>query len=159
MHITVVNRAIAEQEKRRKSVKKTQKKYYSSEPMFDEVWCVFDVEGITINKEPFHKAIDKADAHNLHLAVSNPAFEYWYLLHFEITTRPFINAKDIITTLKTHLPNYEKAGNVFEQIFDKTTTAINHAKRAFKNHPDKHSHFPNPSTGVFKLVETLKIGF
>lgn len=48
----------------------------------DEVWCVFDVES------PKHhpgllNAIQLAQANDIKLAISNPCFELWLILHFQ----------------------------------------------------------------------------
>src|SRR5277367_1637370 len=46
---------------------------------YDSVWCVFDVD-----EHPFlAEAQQKADANGVKVAVSNPCFELWALLHFQ----------------------------------------------------------------------------
>jgi len=49
---------------------------------FDEVWCVFDVD----QHPHVEEATAKAHAHGVHLAVSNPCIELWFLLHFRDQT-------------------------------------------------------------------------
>lgn len=47
----------------------------------DQLWCVFDCDD---NKDSeLQAAILYAEKHGYKIAYSNPAFEYWYLLHFE----------------------------------------------------------------------------
>lgn len=47
----------------------------------DQLWCVFDCDD---NKDSeLQAAISYAEKHGYKIAYSNPAFEYWYLLHFE----------------------------------------------------------------------------
>lgn len=49
---------------------------------FDEVWCVHDVD-----EHPDVRAIRAiAYANGIHLAISNPCIELWFLLHFESQT-------------------------------------------------------------------------
>jgi hypothetical protein len=49
----------------------------------DEAWLVVDKDHWTDEQlEVLHQWTKKSD--NYHLAVSNPKFEYWLLLHFEI---------------------------------------------------------------------------
>jgi len=153
--ITVVNDALDRRNERKKEVKKEQRKGHWSSIEFDEVWCVFDVERLTDNPS-FHQAVNKAQANKLELAISNPAFEYWYLLHFEYTTRPFANADEVVRALKALLPDYAKSRDVFSELYPHTDTAIERAKRVLANRPDSSNLFPNPSTWVFRLVETLK---
>jgi hypothetical protein len=45
----------------------------------DEVWCVFDVD----EHPKLAEARDQANANGIQLAVSNPCFELWLLLHFQ----------------------------------------------------------------------------
>ena len=48
----------------------------------DEIWCVFDVEWPT-NHPKLDKALQLAHSHGIRIAVSNPCFEYWLILHFK----------------------------------------------------------------------------
>ena len=90
--ISVVDYALSRDERVSRR-RKTRQKGQTSEPPFGEVWCVFDVD----QHESFHRAVDKARANGLELVVSNPAFEYWYLLHFKETDRPFADASEVIS--------------------------------------------------------------
>ena len=49
---------------------------------YDEVWCVFDRD----EHQNLKQAIDKAYANKLKIAFSNPCFELWCYLHFELQT-------------------------------------------------------------------------
>jgi len=148
--ISVVDYALSRDERVSRR-RKTRQKGQTSEPPFGEVWCVFDVD----QHESFHRAVDKARANGLELVVSNPAFEYWYLLHFRETDRPFADASEVIKSLKVYLPDYDK-GDVFDHLFDRTDEAVGRARRILANCPDQDDDFPNPSTLAFKLVEKLK---
>lgn len=120
----------------------------------DEVWCVFDTENP--NENPTLKdAIEKAKKAKLNLAVSNPSFEYWYFIHFECSSRPFANGQEMKRTLKTHIPDYEESANVFPKIDNLTPTAIKNAEKLRKQSPRSWELFPNPSTGVDKLVQEI----
>jgi hypothetical protein len=119
---------------------------------FDLVWCVFDQENPP--HASFQEAINKADQANkdkVFVAVSTPSFEYWYLLHFENTDRPFDNTDEVIHSLKKHLPDYDKK-DIYDEIADRTEVAIQRADRVWKN---KIERFQNPSTSVHKLVSTI----
>ncbi|MGW0036174.1 RloB family protein [Gordonia sp. NPDC003376] len=48
----------------------------------DEVWCIFDVEWPK-NHPRLKDALQKARDNDLRLAVSNPCFELWLILHLE----------------------------------------------------------------------------
>lgn len=155
-HRGVVKHALQlkrEREQAYKSPKRSRKSL--TKVPFDEVWCVFDCEAPQY-KHKFYQAIKEAEKNGFQLAVSNPAFEYWYLLHFKDTRRFFTNAGEIIQALRPHIPDYRKNKNVFPQLYPHTTEAIERAKRAFKNDPHNGDQYPNPSTLVFKLVEKLQ---
>lgn len=125
-------------------------------PAYETVWCVCDCEASHHNPT-LQAAIDKANSLNyMQLALSNPAFEYWYLLHFEFTTRPFMNADEVINALEKHLPAYQKNSSQFGHLFEQMDTAIENAKRVLAAHPEPSVSFPHPSTFVHELVESLK---
>ncbi len=120
---------------------------------YDEVWCVIDVEN-PANNTSFDEAIRKAKRERLQLAVSNPAFEYWYLLHYEETSRVFRDGQELKQALIAYEPSYRERKDMFAKIYHMTDLAIERAKRILANHSDKQP-YPNPSTYVFKLVESI----
>ena len=122
---------------------------------FDEAWCVFDREGPQ-SDHVFLAAVDKAKGNGISLAVSAPAFEYWFLCHFTETTRPFRNADELVGVLREHLPDYSKGRIAFERLRDQTGTACERASRLWLGLKDDANEFPNPSTLVFKLVSKLR---
>jgi len=103
--VTVVEKAIELRDERAREAKRAERKGTFGPPAFDEVWCVFDIEQDGYNPS-LPKAISIALGNELQLALSNPAFEFWFLLHFEHTTRPFANGKKLVHALKQHLCNY-----------------------------------------------------
>lgn len=124
---------------------------------YEEVWCVFDREAA---HEPpdFPAAIVRADREQIGLAVSNPCFEYWYLLHFRETDRPFHNADEVCDALRSQecLPGYQKSQDVFAPLMARMRQALERAERLYERHPDRgHDRFPNPSTLVQRLVRRL----
>ncbi|MET7999765.1 RloB family protein [Nonomuraea glycinis] len=71
-------------------VKRAVERSYDDE--VDECWCVFDVEWP--HKHPnLERAMLLAEESGIRLAVSNPCFELWLILHFENQTA-FMNTKD-----------------------------------------------------------------
>lgn len=122
----------------------------------DEVWCVFDVDE---NEDKIQEAVEKAEESDIKIALSNPCFEIWFLLHFKFRdTR--LTCDDAIKELKDYLPQYSKNEDIFYKIVDKRDTAISHAKKLNEIHKknrnnDLYSPDSNPSTQVFKLVEYI----
>lgn len=120
----------------------------------DETWCVFDTE-----QERTHPDLQAVmqDAHRdrMRLAISNPAFEYWYLLHYECTDRPFADATEVVDRLRRHLPQYTKAMNAFDCVKDQTQAALANAEMLRRRSDSDWARCPNPSTGVDRLVLRL----
>ena len=121
---------------------------------FDEVWCVFDRD----DHERFREAIDMARGNGLELAVSNPSFELWILLH--LRESPGERHRDDIRRMlrDVHLPTYDKA--IDERIFDVLRPGIPDAVRRARRLAEEAAQldedpFKNPTTGVFLLLESL----
>jgi hypothetical protein len=77
--------------------------------------CVFDADVSKHNekeKEKLQRFKSKYE-NNEHVVIcdSLQSIEYWFLLHFENTTKHFRNASTTETALKKHIPNYEKSEN------------------------------------------------
>ncbi|MHB0874589.1 MAG: RloB family protein [Anaerolineae bacterium] len=121
----------------------------------DEVWCVLDVEQAGANPG-LAPAISEARRLGIRLAVSNPAFEYWFLLHYVCSTRPFACAEDLVRSLRQHIPGYQKNADLSAQLIQRLDGALSNATRARTLTPDSWDGHPNPSTTVDELVLALK---
>ena len=62
----------------------------------DEVWCVFDVDE---NEDSIQRAVEKAKESEIKIALSNPCFEIWFLLHFELRQTK-LSCSDTVENLK-----------------------------------------------------------
>lgn len=143
-------------------------KFRERKDEFDKVFCVFDKDkhetyDNTI-KELQKLSKENPDVWKNALINSVPCFEYWYLLHFEYTTKPFNpliknkkggSSEQVISELKKYIPDYEKSNrNMFQQLVEKLPFAIKNAEKSLaeaeKNQTD------NPTTKVHLLVEYLQ---
>lgn len=119
------------------------------------IWIVVDRDQYSKH----HLAFNQAKALGIHIAFSSIAFEYWFLLHFKYTTRPFAKADDLIKELKAAgYVGYNKTANHYEKLKTLTTTAIDHAKKmkkSLENSNFEEVYKRNPYTNVDKLVEYL----
>jgi len=128
---------------------------------FDKVFCVFDKDTHT----SYHQAIEKLEAakpkNTFYPVTSVPCFEYWLLLHFTYTTKPFqqngskSGCETLIDELSKYLPDYQKGDkSIFDTIVGQLPRAKAHAIKALdeaeKNDTD------NPSTHIHKLIEYLE---
>ena len=103
----------------------------------------------------FGQAITLAQANNIQLAISNPSFEYWYLLHFIESDRGFQDSGEVEAELKRpgRLVGYEKHHDVFPLLRHRTTDAHDRAERLYGRCCRRDNDlFPNPITLVYKLV-------
>ena len=74
---------------------------------YDQVWCVFDVD----EHPKLPDARQQARDNDIYLAVSNPCFELWLLLHFRDQTA-HIERKAAATLLKTHIRKLSQTRSV-----------------------------------------------
>src|SRR5690606_10800529 len=94
-------------------------------------------------------------------ANSVPSFEYWLLLHYIYSTRPYTAlpgnsaGNQVLSELKQYLPDYEKgADTVFAILVNKLEFAKNNAVRALR--AAENSGTDNPTTRVHELVSFLQ---
>lgn len=130
---------------------------------FDEIWCVVDVESPHPD-DSLDRAYNKGiDNRKIYLALSNPCFEYWYILHFDHTGSPMTNA-EARKILRSCIGTYKKGDQKVPDIVlmakgdtEKTLkTAIINAKSVIRERGwGKDLRKCNPSTHVYKVVEKL----
>ncbi|TAD92410.1 MAG: RloB domain-containing protein [Bacteroidetes bacterium] len=106
----------------------------------------------------------KAQFKNVVVIVNNPCLEFWFLLHFEKTSKYFATCSGAETQLKKYLGSYEKTRNYFtkqnDDIYLKLKAKLNSAIRnaaALGNFDHK-----NPTKAMCEMellfhVEALKI--
>lgn len=122
----------------------------NSKQDFDEVWCVFDVDDFDTGP-----ACAFAAAESFEVAVSNPCFEFWLLLHHE-DHRGHLNAcSGALARLKRHLPNYDKTRLRFSDFADGVVVAGERAKKIEESGDTPRA---NPSSDVWRLVRTIEGG-
>ena len=132
------------------------------------VWCVSDVD--VDNNTPdaqkskniqLNEYTKMANEHGFKIALSNPCFELWFLLHFEYTAGYIDDYDAVEKKLLAHLPNYKKNGDIFGIIVDRQASAIDYAKKLKRYHEvelertDLYNVSVNPYTNVWELVESL----
>lgn len=117
----------------------------------DDVWIIVDVDDRNkTDFQPLHQWAAKKE--NYGLAISNPCFEYWLLLHFEKGYK-ISSLKHCLDRLKAHLPNYGKSRINEEQLNSKVCEAIGNAKNRYSS-CDKDL-FNGNCTTVHFLVEKI----
>lgn len=117
---------------------------------FDEVWCVVDSDEFDL--EP---AVAIAAKLNVRLAVSNPCFELWLLLHHQDCAAPLCDTKAVLRQLAKQVPGYQKNGLRFSDFKEGVMDALRRAERL---DPTGCDHGCDPSSGVWKLVFLIMEG-
>jgi len=126
---------------------------------FDKVYCVFDKD----SHSTYQQALDVIEAakpkHTFHATTSVPSFEFWLLLHFIGSTKPYQHqhnsaAKQVEKELRQYLQSYKKGDRgVFTQLTKQLNFALSNADKMFGLKSDHHD---NPSTRVHLLVQELQ---
>jgi hypothetical protein len=141
--LEVVQRAITLSAERRRAAKRDR----SALPPYEEAWCVFDREAAN---EPrgFRDAMQLAARHKIRLAISNPSFEYWYMLHYVDSNRPFNNGQELKAELRRYIAGYTEAMDVFHLLRERTTEAHDRANDCMRviliasaTHTLTHAHW------------------
>ena len=134
----------------------------------DEIWCVLDHDERAAEIQGFRDWLKqnsrgkhgKKGAVKVRAAISTPCFEYWLLLHFGYTNRPFQGTpgglsacEQVIRELETHLEGYRKAdARTYDRCRNHISTAIRNAKCVRRLEGASGA----PSTDVWKLVRRLQ---
>lgn len=133
---------------------------YKENRAFDRVFCVFDRDA----HPDFDAAVDQCSAQRkksngdpIFVAItSDPCFEFWLLLHFEETFKPFArtDTKSVgdqaVAELKRYLPKYAKGGATYGEVKQFTDVAITRAGFGRKQ------GIESPSTSMDLAVEYLR---
>lgn len=121
----------------------------------DECWCVFDVEWPQ-NHPNLGRALQCARDHGIKLAVSNPCFELWLILHFEEQTA-FLDTYQAERRSR-HLEGRSGKGIDAARYIPNRAIAVERAKSLTRRHAANDTRFPrdNPSSTIYKLLEAIE---
>lgn len=101
------------------------------EALVNEWWVLFDTEGPQHPHDKISEAVQLAEANGIRVAISEPSFEFWLLLHFRYTTRQYLDADEVVADLRKEIPEYRvdhkypSSTRLMEQI----GTALDNAER------------------------------
>lgn len=117
---------------------------------FDSVWCIYDVD----DHPHLHEAREMAVANGIELAISNPCFELWLLLHFRDS--PGMQQRDTLgTMLKQYDPDYDKHV-VYAMFSAGYEEAVARARRMDQFAEECGDAGCNPTTGVYRLTTLIR---
>ena len=128
---------------------------------YDYVYCVIDRDTHERWEEAHNAAKGKA---NVEIIASYPCFEYWLILHFRESTKPYARAGNnspgdcCVADLRRidEMQTYQKGAkaNLFAELHARLKTARSRARRLFEE--AKQSGQFNPSTTMYLLVEEFE---
>jgi RloB-like protein len=122
----------------------------------DEFWSVFDVEW-PVNHPNLAAAIALAEANGINLAISNPCFEVWLILHLQEHSAWLDNDKAV--KLRRRLDQSADKGFDPAKYMPHVSTASGRAAKLEERHRRDSTSFPNdnPSSGMHRLIASVQV--
>ncbi|MDE0162523.1 MAG: RloB family protein [Acidimicrobiaceae bacterium] len=119
-----------------------------------EYWCVFDVEAPTQHAR-LKEAVQMARDNDISVAISNPSFELWLVLHCT-DYENWIN-NDNCRSLRRKHDNSQGKSLIGAAYMPRRHQAITRARRLAILHASANREFPNdnPSSSVYLLMEAV----
>lgn len=131
----------------------------------NELWMVIDRDPQNVSDEQLDQIIEKCNAEGYNLALSNPTFEFWLLLHISdleaydtqtLLTNPKAKAKSKKRFIEKELSNLLGGYNKNKIKFDRFESGISNAIARAKKLPVDNMTLKNElGTSVCVLVEKL----
>lgn len=121
----------------------------------DECWCLFDVEWPK-NHPKLREALTLAAAHGISVAVSNPCFELWLILHHR--DHSSFDDTATIERLSRQLDGRPSKRIDASQYTPHRWEAAARAQRLDTRHEKAGTTFPNdnPSSGMYRFLEAIE---
>jgi hypothetical protein len=109
---------------------------------------------VEVDEHPYlPEARQQARDNGIKVAVSNPCFELWALLHFQDQHR-HIERNEVQRLCREHMPRYEKRLSC-ETLLERYDNALRRATELEHWHETRGTDGYNPSTGVHRLTEEI----
>lgn len=113
--------------------------------------AVFDVDENT--NEDITKAFEKAQEYGIKVAISNPRFETWLLMHFQEIPNEF-EKEDVDMRLMRYMPEYSKTADLSE-LKPKIQYAIKTGYSKFEEYGCRDVQANCPSTNMHCVVKRI----
>ncbi len=146
------------------------KKQTDKDHLNDSFWLVYDREAESKYSDQLHQeAYNKAEKHNICIALSNVCFEVWLLLHFLQTTRPYscydeLEREGILQREfnKKGIDGYHKNSNIFHHLTDQEIQNARDRSQHINQQTEQSAAFSrcrpyqlNPYTDIYKLLDAV----
>ena len=144
--VTVVRKAL----ELRKQAEHEARRQRDENLLWDQVWAVFDMD----EHPNVTDARQLAIANDIRLAISNPCFELWALLHFA-DQRAHLERDDARAKLQQHVRGYDKE-LPFARIHAGYDAAVRRARELDAAAERAGRPGRNPTTGIHVLTEIIR---
>lgn len=125
--------------------------------VYDQCWVVFDKDDFPA--QDFNRAIAMAENAGFRVAYSNQAFEYWFLLHYNLYQGPIHRSRYADMLKRLTGVSYHKADGFGTKMYNLLKpmqhVAIDDAKRVLEDCAHGNPAMEESSTTVHLLVEEL----
>ncbi|MGM0380117.1 MAG: RloB family protein [Bacillota bacterium] len=136
------------------------------DPSIDEIWLIFDRDPETFRRKQYHEVKRICNKNNLNIGMTNPNFEFWFLLHLPDIDKYneekiLKNKKDeeknrrfIALELEKRLPDgYKKNDIKFDRFKDKINLAVSQSNMFETN---EYEILDKLGSTVSKLIIRMK---
>lgn len=125
------------------------------DPEVDECWCLFDVEWPR-NHPHLAETVDLAVRSGVRLAISNPCFELWLMLH-QVSSTKFLNTGEAES--QSRRLDGRRGKRIDAAVYmPLRKAAAERAELLEKRHARNGTRFPddNPSSGMFRFLTAVE---
>ena len=134
----------------------------------DAVWVVADGDVNYNNPDPIaakdtllSRARKLADAKGIHIAISNPCFELWFICHYTSSPRRYASSSELVKDMDRYIKGYAKSlDGIHKLIKDNIESAIRNAenleKKALASGYCRYCADFSPTTDMYKLVGRMR---
>ncbi|GAA4689079.1 RloB-like protein [Promicromonospora umidemergens] len=129
---------------------------HAADSEIDDIWCLFDVESPQPHPRLKEAAALAAKNDKVHLAISNPCFELWLLLHHQDVTRHLSTADACkLANSLDGLSDKQLKASEYVPLRDE---AARRARLLAQQHRRAGRSFPddNPTTDIHLFVEAVE---
>ena len=120
----------------------------------DDIWLVLDHD----NRSKINEIIQEMKNAGFNVALSNPCFELWFLLHYSNSSSNLTSEQAKNELKKKYINDYDKSmSGIYSILKPHQRSAMFAAEQLRKYHLDNNNdEMSNPSTNVDKLVSFLE---
>jgi hypothetical protein len=128
---------------------------------YDEVYCLIDMDKVLSDNTLAKYLTDKKRIEKKGIIVfeNNPCIEFWFLLHYVRTTKPFANCESVEKELQKYMPNYAKnqqylvQSNIYKTLKPNLLNAFENGKWIEENQIE--NEYNSSKSEVYKLIKIL----